>query len=220
MQSLDCVVTVDTSIGHVAGAVGVRCWVALNPGNDWRWGQERSDSPWYPTVTLFRQPNQGDWDSVFAAMATELKSAFPSEGTAAKPVELQISVPISPGELLDKITILQIKDERIGDSAKLANIRLELQKLNEVVSNEVASSPELNSLVAELRSINETLWDIEDNIRNCEAAADFGETFVELARSVYFTNDERSRVKREINVLLGSSLVEEKSYADYRREES
>ncbi len=126
-----------------------------------------------------------------------------------------VLTPVSWGELLDKITILQIKSERMSDAAKLANVRRELDELNVTVAKTTTLSSAVVSLVKELRAVNEKLWVIEDDIRECERRKDFGAKFVELARSVYFTNDERARLKREINDALGSTLVEEKSYAAY-----
>lgn len=128
----------------------------------------------------------------------------------------EIRVPIAAGELFDKITILELKSERIADSGKLANVRRELAALQAVRGSAVVETPELAALVAELKGINEALWDIEDRIRACENAGDFGPDFVALARSVYRTNDERARIKHRINELLGSDLREEKSYAAYR----
>ena len=126
-----------------------------------------------------------------------------------------ISVEIAPGELIDKITILQIKAERIDDPAKLANVKIELETLEACRDANVPGSLELDTLTAELRRINEALWVIEDDIRDCERDGDFGETFIGLARAVYKTNDQRAARKRDINVLLGSRLVEEKSYKPY-----
>ena len=122
---------------------------------------------------------------------------------------------MAPGELIDKITILEIKKERIGDAAKLANVRTELDVLNRTRDGGLSPSGELEKLTAELRAVNETLWEVEDQIRECERAKDFGGRFVELARSVYRNNDRRAALKRRINELLGSRLVEEKSYAPY-----
>ena len=127
---------------------------------------------------------------------------------------MNILVPISPGELLDKITILEIKLARMTDEAKLANVRVELAALADVESTLPADAA-LPTLRQSLREINEALWQIEDDIRDCERAADFGPRFIELARAVYHTNDRRAAVKREVNVALGSRLVEEKSYAAY-----
>ncbi len=127
-----------------------------------------------------------------------------------------ISVPVSFGELIDKITILEIKAARMHDAAKLANVRTELHLLNATWSQNPASRTDIGAERARLKAVNETLWDIEDRIRVKEKAQAFDAEFVELARSVYFRNDERAAFKREINLKLGSQLVEEKSYQDYR----
>lgn len=126
-----------------------------------------------------------------------------------------ISVPVSPGELIDKITILEIKSERIADPAKLSNVRRELELL-EATWAEAASPVDITAERASLKRINEELWEIEDDIRIEEKQRRFGERFIDLARSVYVQNDRRAAVKREINLKLGSELVEEKSYEDYR----
>jgi hypothetical protein len=127
----------------------------------------------------------------------------------------QINVPISPGELVDKITILEIKKEFIDDINKLKNIKHEYDLLMQIYSNDVSQTDGVDSLKSKLKNINLSLWKIEDDIRDCERDKIFNERFVKLARDVYFTNDKRSKVKLEINLLLNSSLVEEKSYKDY-----
>ena len=126
-----------------------------------------------------------------------------------------ILVEVAPGELIDKITILQIKCERIADAAKLRNVRVELEVLEAARDGATAPSPELSALTAQLKQVNEALWEIEDAIRDCEREQDFGPKFVELARSVYHSNDRRAALKRQVNELLGSKLIEEKSYAAY-----
>jgi hypothetical protein len=127
----------------------------------------------------------------------------------------EILIPISPGELLDKITILRIKSERIDDPNKLANVQNELKMLDDIWSTAVIQDDTIHQLTAELTSINESLWDIEDDIREEERNRRFGERFIELARSVYVTNDRRAEAKKKINLHLGSAIVEEKSYQDY-----
>ncbi len=127
-----------------------------------------------------------------------------------------IHVPISYGELIDKITILEIKSERIADETKLTNVRHELELLGETWQEAAASQTDIGDERARLKAVNEALWDIEDRIRLKEKAQEFDHAFIELARSVYVRNDERAAVKREINLKLGSKLVEEKSYQDYR----
>ena len=126
-----------------------------------------------------------------------------------------ITVAIAPGELIDKITILEIKLERIKEPAKLENIRREMEILAHTSADGLAQSEELDGLTQELKDVNERLWQIEDDIRACEAAGDFGPRFIELARAVYINNDQRARAKRDINVLLGSDIIEEKSYQPY-----
>ncbi len=138
---------------------------------------------------------------------------------------MELLVPVSAGELVDKITILQIKVERIGDPAKQANVAVELAALEAVVARaglvvgpgqaDGLTGAVLAAATAELVDVNGELWDIEDRIRDCERAGDFGPGFIELARAVYRTNDRRAALKARINQLCGSQLVEEKSYAAY-----
>ena len=127
----------------------------------------------------------------------------------------EILVPVSFGELLDKIAILQIKSERMSDAAKLANVRNELSALDTTWAAHPASKQDLTALRADLKAVNERLWVIEDDIRLQEKAQAFDAEFIRLARAVYFENDIRARIKKDINLALGSSYVEEKSYQDY-----
>jgi len=127
----------------------------------------------------------------------------------------QILVELGAGELIDKITILRIKSERIEDAEKLKNIRFELSVLEETCDNHVPASDEISRLTDALKSVNEALWEIEDDIRDCEADKDFGEKFIGLARAVYITNDKRAALKKEINLATGARIIEEKSYKDY-----
>lgn len=128
----------------------------------------------------------------------------------------EITVPVSFGELLDKIAILQIKSERIVDPSKLANVRKELESLTSTWMAHPAAQQNIPEMRAALKAVNERLWDIEDQIRDRERAQDFGPEFVRLARAVYFENDDRARIKRDINQALGSAYVEEKSYSNYK----
>jgi superfamily I DNA and/or RNA helicase len=125
-----------------------------------------------------------------------------------------IKIDIGIGELVDKITILEIKRTRIKSPEKLKNIEHELSLLNNVKA-QLIQTTESDLLEEALKQINEKLWDIEDSIRRCESKKQFDETFIELARAVYFTNDKRSDIKRQINQLQGSQIIEEKSYEDY-----
>ena len=128
---------------------------------------------------------------------------------------MNVNVEISIGEFFDKITILEIKRERISDDQKLLNINKELDALNTLLQSLPFSRTDLQQEYDELKAINEKLWVIEDDIRDKEAAKAFDQEFIELARSVYFTNDRRSDVKRAINLKLGSDFIEEKSYEEY-----
>ena len=126
-----------------------------------------------------------------------------------------IHVPVSPGEVLDKITILEIKSERMGDPEKVANVCVELALLQETWKEFIRDDEVISDLRAQLKEINEALWEIEDDIREKERVGEFDKRFIELARSVYVTNDRRSMVKKELNLHLGSEIVEEKSYQEY-----
>ncbi len=128
----------------------------------------------------------------------------------------EILVPISPGELLDKITILEIKAERIDKPEKVANVRHELELLSKVWSDSVTEDKVVADLHRQLKTINEELWEIEDDIRDEERQNRFGERFIALARAVYVTNDKRAQAKKEVNLHLGSKIIEEKSYRNYR----
>ena len=127
-----------------------------------------------------------------------------------------LQVPVSPGELLDKITILRIKSRRIQDTAKVANVRLELELLERTWATLGAATRQVASDEQALQAVNERLWDIEDRIRAKEAARSFDQDFIDLARAVYHHNDERAAIKKRVNVALGSRIVEEKSYQPYR----
>ena len=128
----------------------------------------------------------------------------------------EIKVPISPGELLDKITILRIKARRMSDPGKLANVRVELDALEATWKASAYAAVDVDADVNALLAVNERLWTIEDDIRDKERAKAFDADFVRLARAVYIENDERAAIKRRLNLKLGSSLIEEKSYAEYK----
>lgn len=129
-----------------------------------------------------------------------------------------MKIEVSNGEIIDKYTILTIKLQEIKDEAKLANVQNEYDSLTPEIEAIYANTPDqkaLEALHTDLLNVNKTLWNIEDQIRDCEREKNFGSDFVELARSVYYTNDDRADVKKQINVLTGSDLVEEKSYQEY-----
>ncbi|MCL4229871.1 hypothetical protein KJZ61_04275 [Candidatus Dependentiae bacterium] len=208
---LDLIITVDTSVAHLAGALGAQVWVLLPYVADWRWMQNTDSTPWYPTMRLFRQETPQNWehvmDKVSRALIDHLNKAINKTDT--------ITADISVGELIDKITILELKQETIRDPQKLGNISQELYALQKTRGMHVSWTPRLLQLSAQLKKINRELWHIEDAIRAKEASKSFDEEFIQLARSVYIINDLRCRTKRQINDLSGSKLVEEKSYKDY-----
>ncbi len=210
IANLDLVITCDTSIAHLAGALGKPVWVALKSVPDWRWMLEREDTPWYPTMRLFRQPRRGDWEEVFSRMARALEELRQSRHEPASSLML---IPGAVGELIDKITILEIKSERIADPAKLKNVTHELALLRHLLDEAGLGGTKLEALTGELKVVNLALWEVEDKIRLCEERGDFGPDFIALARSVYTTNDKRAALKRDINLLCGSAILEEKSYA-------
>jgi hypothetical protein len=158
-------------------------------------------------MRIFRQKKFMERAPVFDRLAAELRKVVPSTMPTRSVV-----IETAPGELIDKITILEIKAERILDEEKLRNVRKELETLVKARERTILPSDSLTALTAELRSVNEALWGIEDEVRACERDGDFGPKFVELARSVYKNNDLRAALKRKINELLGSVIVEEKSY--------
>lgn len=123
-----------------------------------------------------------------------------------------INIPVSAGELLDRLSILRLKTERITDTAKLTNVRREYDALDAVRVAQITMTPQTDQLYTALCDVNRQLWDIEDDIRRCEQVGDFGDDFIRLARSVYITNDRRAELKRELSVVLGSLIVDEKSY--------
>lgn len=123
-----------------------------------------------------------------------------------------INIPVSAGELLDRLSILRLKTERITDTAKLTNVRREYDALDAVRVAQITMTPQADQLYTALCDVNGQLWDIEDDIRRCEQVGDFGDDFIRLARSVYITNDRRAELKRELSVVLGSLIVDEKSY--------
>ena len=205
MAHLDLVVTCDTSIAHLAGALARPVWVALKSDAEWRWMTERDNSPWYPTMRLFRQPTRGAWGEVFDAMAAAL-----SETLAARRPPRAVRAPCSIGDLIDRITILRIKAERLTEEAKCLHVRRELELLECEARQAGVVGGAVETVADDLAEVNGQLWEVEDALRRCERDADFGPPFVALARSVYVLNDRRAALKREINALFGSELMEEK----------
>jgi hypothetical protein len=207
LVNLDLFITSDTAVAHRAGALGVPVWMPVSTTPDWRWMTHREDNPWYPTMRIFRQSEHMAWGPVFARMASELAALV--SGRVRTPV---VTVGIAPGELLDKITILEITAQRITDEAQRRNVCAELAALVEARDRSIFDREGVSGWTAELKGLNEALWTIEEQLRVCEASEDFGSRFIELARSVYRTNDRRAAVKRMINQRPGSAILEGKSY--------
>ena len=216
MDSLDLVVTADTAIAHLAGALGRPVFLALKRVPDWRWLMHREDCPWYPSMRLFRQAEKGDWEPVFKRIASSIAAQVTEKTgqlTGASRAMMAITIPGTVGELIDKITILEIKESHIGETAKLEHIRRELTLLRKLKSECDLGGARLAELQAELKSVNGLLWNIENALRGHEAREDFGAAFVSLARQVYKTNDRRATLKKKINLLFNSITIEDKSYS-------
>ncbi|WP_422926545.1 tetratricopeptide repeat protein [Singulisphaera sp. PoT] len=208
MINLDLMITSDTSLAHLAGGLGIPVWVPLSKASDWRWLADREDSPWYPTMRLFRQEALGDWQTVFRRMAKQLEM-IRNRAARRDPVTVSISI----GELVDKISILELKAERIPLEEKRRSVHAELASLRKTFGFAVESTGQIIALQAELKRVNARLWDVEEEIRQCDRDGDFGPRFVALAQSVYRQNDRRAMIKRQIDQRLGSPWVEVKSYA-------
>ncbi len=224
IANCDLVITSDTAVAHLAGGMGKTTWLLLHKVPDWRWGLEGNTTFWYPSMRLFRQRERGDWDEVLQRVNEALKkylgrdakatqvATLPTEQTTKMYPNQSILAPISLGELIDKITILQIKTIHLkGQSLK--NVEDELKELK--VTLEKLSVTVDQQIIDKLKNINQELWNIEDAVRDCERRKDFGEDFIKLARSVYQKNDIRASIKKEINVTFGSPFTEEKSYQNY-----
>src|SRR5208282_5160618 len=153
MMGLDLIVTCDTSIAHLAGALGRPVWVALKKDAEWRWLRDRDDSPWYPTMRLFRQKQRGVWSNVFADMAERLASLAQNRSA-----ERLIAIPSAVGELIDRITILEIKSRRISDGDNSRAVRGELEALEDCLRRARLDHPGLGALKADLTAANERLW--------------------------------------------------------------
>jgi len=223
IANCDLVITSDTYVAHLAGGMGKKTWLLLHQVPDWRWGLKGDKTFWYPSLRIFRQQEAGNWDEVIEHVRRALKAEFPTysnktEERADRPFSAKqqhkhhILAPISIGELIDKITILEIKTQHLQDKA-LENAGEELTALRQTLKSlEVNIAP---SLVRRLKEVNQDLWRIEDDIRDKERLKDFDDAFIKLARSVYLKNDHRAKIKKEINLSCNSSITEEKSYRAY-----
>jgi Family of unknown function (DUF6165)/Glycosyltransferase family 9 (heptosyltransferase) len=215
MKNVDLVVTSDTSIAHLAGALGRPVFLALKHIPDWRWLMHRTDCPWYPTMRLFRQPEKGDWTSVFDQIASSVEKLVTNRASNVSRQTAPLAIPTAVGDLIDRITILEIKENEIAEPAKLANIQFELAMLRKLRTEYGYEGQSVKQIEADLKATNLLLWKVEDALREHEARADFGESFVCLARQVYVINDRRAGLKNKINRLFNSTITEEKSYPAY-----
>lgn len=211
IKNLDLIITSDTAIAHLAGALGCPTWVALKHTPDWRWMLDQEHSPWYPTVRLFRQKKSGNWENVFNEMYDALMILSKNN--------LQIystpTIPVSWGELIDKITILEIKELKIKSTTAITNVKKELKALLKIMNSEIFTNQVISNLKQSLKEVNEKLWEVEDKIRAKEDKQEFDSIFITLARSVYKLNDKRAELKKQLNIQMASEMVEEKSYTQY-----
>jgi hypothetical protein len=196
VQALDLVVSVDTALAHLAGALAVPAWVALPFAPDWRWLLQREDSPWYPTLRLFRQERPGDWDDVFARLTAAVAERLSRPG-----LRQPIRVPVSPAELLDRIARLETRTN--GAAAA------ELARLTAVRARALQEPAALAGLIAELREAHAALVQLESAVQDCRRNGGAEDRLGELARAIYWKNDRRAAVKRQINELLGGAPVDD-----------
>ncbi|MBP2292087.1 tetratricopeptide repeat protein [Azospirillum rugosum] len=205
LSALDLLVSVDTSVAHLAGTLGRPVWMLLPFAADWRWLRDREDSPWYPSMRLFRQPSAGDWDAVFARMAGELARLAAAKAERKPPT---ITVAVGPGELLDRITTLELRladtdDSTDGDAVR-NGMQAELATLERSAALHLPATSALKDLRARLASLNAELAAVEEALRDCEERQDFGPRFVGLARAGLRAGERHADTLRRIDALAGS----------------
>jgi predicted O-linked N-acetylglucosamine transferase (SPINDLY family) len=197
LQCVDLVVTSDTAVLHLAGALGARVWAALPYAPDWRWLLDRDDSPWYPTARLFRQTTPGDWAGVFQRIADAVRALLPKIGAAAP-----VSVHVRPGELIDRIAALEVECTRPIGALGLET-RARLEAMRAACERGLPQSERLEQLSADLRAVHEKLWQCEEELRSCEARGDFGPRFIERTRDLCRGADSRAALMLQIDELCG-----------------
>jgi tetratricopeptide (TPR) repeat protein len=202
LNSLDLVISPDTVLVHLAGALGVPTWVALAAVPHWPWLLNRDDNPWYPTVRLFRQPRRGDWDDVFRRMTRALQDQIwtPSQ---ARPIRIEIS----PGDLLDKIVVLGITAERTPDPDKRSQLEEKLADLQAIRDACLSGTRGLAQVLHELKAVNEILWEVEETMRRREMQGELGPALTELTRAFYQHNNRRAALKRQLDARFGDQHV-------------
>ncbi len=208
LQHLDLLITSDTATAHLAGALGRPVWVLVSVGGDWRWLTNRSDSPWYPSMRLFRQKVFADWSGPVNDVVAALRSAVQASkarglraGTATGTPAASPTIAVSPGDLLDRIAFLQMKEKRTIAVSDLADVRCELDLLDQARQDSALVGPELDELTSELTQLHEELREVEEQIHLCEENEDFGDKFIALARSAYKMNSRRDALKKQINLM-------------------
>ena len=206
LQNVDLLITIDTSVAHLAGLLGIKTWMILGDIYDWRWFRNEKRTDWYESVELFRANKPRDWTPVLETIRDRLIAEFNLNKTIEIP-----EVPVSIGELFDKYSILEIKAEKISNPEKLRHVKNELEKLRPI-TDRFKIDP---MLYYDLINVNKELWEIEDRIRILEKEQDFSCEFIKLARSVYFKNDLRGEIKGKINKFFNSDIHEVKEYVKY-----
>jgi tetratricopeptide (TPR) repeat protein len=208
LSVMDLIISCDTSVAHLAGALGRPLWIALNRTPEWRWQRQRTDSIWYPTARLFRQETNGDWDEVFSRMTEELAQllrarAEPSQEERSASYKVVPRVEVSWGDLLERIAILEIKTKRPACQIAMSDVVHELHHLKSVLAGFEPLSVVIQAKWDALRTVNEKLWDIEDAMKACEAEQCFDARFIQLAREVQMLNTDRARIKQDIDHTIG-----------------
>jgi tetratricopeptide (TPR) repeat protein len=218
MASLDLVVTTDTAIAHVAGALGRPVLLALEQTAGWHWLRERDDSPWYPTMRLFRQTRKGDWDDVFERVARWVAPLAAARNVTRRPARTatRIDIPVSVGEFIDKITILEL-EEHHASAAERADIRRELAHLRMLRLEAGLGSAKLRALEAELGDINARLHRLDDELRMREASGEFDAKTADLAWHVSRTHRARAELKQAIDALFHSPMGEARTQSILQR---
>jgi tetratricopeptide (TPR) repeat protein len=210
IAALDLVITTDTAIAHLAATLGAPTWVLLARPCDWRWGLDDASTPFYPTARLFRQPTPGRWAPVIAAAADALAAIV------ARPAPRAIPLEVSAGDLLDRLTILEIRVRHAAAGPGSRGVADALERARAAWRAAGADDPRLAPLIGELKAINGALWDAEDEIRARERRQDHGPDFVAVARAICRLNDRRAAVKRAIDERCGFAPSDDKIYVDGR----
>ncbi|HZU37865.1 MAG TPA: tetratricopeptide repeat-containing glycosyltransferase family protein, partial [Gemmataceae bacterium] len=202
LQHLDLLVCSDSALAHLAGALGVPVWMALPRARDWRWLLDREDSPWYPTMRLFRQRRWGDWDEVFTRIAQQL-STLPHGVRVGRP----LTVPVDLGDFFDQLAASQARVQQAKASDQLASSQIRLGALLAVQARCIRPSAELTRLAADLRAVHSSLWQIKQSMHGYERHGDFGPQFTELARELCRQQGVREKLKQAIQRLSAGERV-------------